>query len=663
MSDYAATIVNHMKNKELIRNICIVSHVDHGKTTLSDYLLQAGGLISQSLAGSARVLDYLEEEQQRGITIKTANISFIYKHKETDYLINLVDTPGHVDFSGLVAQAIRLVDGVIIVVDAVEGVMAQTHSVIKQSIEEGLKPILFINKVDRLINELKLDEKTIESKLNTIIQFVNELILQYSYNNNIQRKVSFSDGTVIIGSALYGWALSKYSEQIPKFSTIISLHKENNVKKLKKENSLISALMPAIVNSIPSPLIAQKARITNIIESISNQDRTSIEKCDNNGNTIICIGKLLYDKNRGIIAIGRLFSGVLRKGSILINTRNKKEVRIHQVCLYKGPSLITVKEVEAGNIATLIGMKEIQVGDVLVEDLNIEQMIEFKQISYLQEPVITIRIEPKNISDIPKLQEELEILSLIKPNFSYIIDENTGEIKVYGIGELQLEIILKDIMKTGLQIELSNPEVALVEQIDKEIEHKSIDSLGKVELSIKCSPTTKAKISGDTVVFKDKKNNFLVVEDTSIKNEHIDLLIIGFKNAIKLGVKSSNPIRNLTVIIKKIDMLEQDAFRYEIIVPAVKKIIHEAISNSIFIYEPIYTITITTPLDYLGAVLSVFQKYGGEVEKTEQISSKMIIYGVITVRSSLSLANELRKASEGFAFWQLDVSGYRKIKE
>ncbi len=493
MSDYAATIANHMKKKELIRNICIVSHVDHGKTTLSDYLLQAGGLISQSLAGSARVLDYLEEEQQRGITIKTANISFIYKHKETDYLINLVDTPGHVDFSGLVAQAIRLVDGVIIVIDAVEGVMAQTHSVIKQSIEEGLKPILFINKVDRLINELKLDEKTIESKLNTIIQFVNELILQYSYNNNIQRKVSFSDGTVIIGSALYGWALSKYSEQIPKFSTIISLHKENNVKKLKKENSLISALMPAIINSIPSPLIAQKARITNIIESISNQDRTSIEKCDNNGNTIICIGKLLYDKNRGIIAIGRLFSGVLRKGSILINTRNKKGVRIHQVCLYKGPSLITVKEVEAGNIATLIGMKEIQIGDVLVEDLNIEQMIEFKQISYLQEPVITIRIEPKNISDIPKLQEELEILSLIKPNFSYIIDENTGEIKVYGIGELQLEIILKDIMKTGLQIELSNPEVALVEQIDKEIEHKSIDSLGKVELSIKCSPTNKAK--------------------------------------------------------------------------------------------------------------------------------------------------------------------------
>ncbi|MHA1515673.1 MAG: GTP-binding protein [Candidatus Heimdallarchaeaceae archaeon] len=162
MSSYAKKVSSSMGNKQNIRNVSVVSHVDHGKTTLSDHLLQAGGLISKTMAGSARALDYLEEEQKRGITIKTANISFIFEQENESYLVNLVDTPGHVDFSGMVSQALRLVDGVIIVVDAVEQIMAQTESVIRQSMNEYLRPILFINKVDRLINELKLPKEEIQ---------------------------------------------------------------------------------------------------------------------------------------------------------------------------------------------------------------------------------------------------------------------------------------------------------------------------------------------------------------------------------------------------------------------------------------------------------------------------------------------------------------------
>jgi len=222
MSKYIDHISKSMEKKENIRNISIVSHVDHGKTTLSDHLLQSGGLISKTMAGSARALDYLEEEQRRGITIKTANISFIYNYNDTPYLINLVDTPGHVDFSGMVSQALRLVDGTVIVVDAVEQVMAQTESVIRQSMNECLRPILFINKIDRLINELKLPKEEIETRINNIIQMVNELISQYAPERFKKKwKLKFDEGSVIIGAALHGWAISKYSKSIPQFSKII----------------------------------------------------------------------------------------------------------------------------------------------------------------------------------------------------------------------------------------------------------------------------------------------------------------------------------------------------------------------------------------------------------------------------------------------------------
>src|SRR4030065_2179402 len=139
-----------MSRKELIRNIGIIAHIDHGKTTLTDSLLAGAGLLSPQMAGMARVLDYLGEEQKRKITIKTANISLLYKTKGTSYIINLVDTPGHVDFTGKVTRALRVIDGAVVVVDAVEAIMAQTEIVTNKALEERVLPVLFINKVDKL---------------------------------------------------------------------------------------------------------------------------------------------------------------------------------------------------------------------------------------------------------------------------------------------------------------------------------------------------------------------------------------------------------------------------------------------------------------------------------------------------------------------------------
>jgi elongation factor 2 len=651
-----------MENKETIRNVSVVSHVDHGKTTLSDHLLQAGGLISKAMAGSARALDFLEEEQKRGITIKTANISFNYIYNDSQYLINLVDTPGHVDFSGMVSQALRLVDGVIIVVDAVEQIMAQTESVIKQSMNECLRPILFINKVDRLIKELKLPKEEIETRLNNIIQMVNELISQYAPTPFKKKwRIGFEEGTVIIGAALHGWAISKYSSVIPQFEKLIELHKNDDLDQLKTNFPIIEAVMLAIIENIKNPKQAQEQRYEYITQFIDQKSKDAIISCKDSGPSILCLGKLLYEDNRGIIAVTRVFSGTVKSGITLKNRRTGEISRIQQVCIYKGQSLIKIDSVSAGNIAILIGLKEVQIGDTFVDNETDFPNVLFNQIPYLQESVISRRIEPRRVSDIPKLQKVMNILSLIKPNFQYTTDENTGEIKIHGIGELQLEIIIGEIEEAGIQVEVSDPEVNLVEQIEEEIQLEKEDQLNLLRITAKFKPKEDQE---ENCIYSDYRENCLIISIEEKNNEIIDILKIGFQNAVLKGPLKGFPLRNVIMIVEDIEELVEDSLRYEIIVPLVRNTMHEAVMNAnLGIYEPIYSFSINTPIHYLGPVLAVVQRFGSNIEDTEHLVSRTIISGEISVESSLQIASELRSASEGYAFWQFEFQGYKRKRK
>ena len=202
-----ATDVMHIR--EQIRNLCIAAHIDHGKTTLSDNLIAGAGMMSEELAGKSRVLDFDEQESARGITINAASASMVHSVEGTDYLINLIDTPGHVDFGGDVTRAMRAVDGCFILTCAVEGAMPQTETVVRQALKEKVKPILFINKVDRLINELQVTPEDMMARFEKQITKVNKLIKQFAPDEYKKEwQVSVMDGTVAFGSAYHNWGIT-----------------------------------------------------------------------------------------------------------------------------------------------------------------------------------------------------------------------------------------------------------------------------------------------------------------------------------------------------------------------------------------------------------------------------------------------------------------------
>ncbi|HNS25003.1 MAG TPA: GTP-binding protein, partial [Methanobacteriaceae archaeon] len=253
-----------MYRPEYIRNIGIVAHIDHGKTTLSDNLLAGAGMISAELAGDQLYLDFDEQEQARGITIDAANVSMVHKYHDNEYLINLIDTPGHVDFGGDVTRAMRAVDGAVVVVCAVEGIMPQTETVLRQALKENVRPVLFINKVDRLINELKLDPEELQQRFIKVIANANKLIKNMA-PEELKKKwqVRVEDGSVAFGSAYHNWAINikLMQETGINFKDILEYCNNDNQKELAQQAPLSDVLLGMVVEHLPSPDIAQKYRV------------------------------------------------------------------------------------------------------------------------------------------------------------------------------------------------------------------------------------------------------------------------------------------------------------------------------------------------------------------------------------------------------------------
>ncbi len=691
-----------MQQKERIRNIGIIAHIDHGKTTMSDSLLAAAGILSPRIAGVARKLDYLEVEQKRGITIKSANISLLHEVNGKKYVINLVDTPGHVDFTGHVTRALRVIDGAICVVDAVEEVMVQTETVTRQALEMRVKPTLFINKVDRLITELKLKPQEIQKKIERIIKSYNNLIDIYAEPEYKEKwKINFMEGNVSFGSALDKWGLTFDITQNKgiKFSDIIKAYEEEKVGELQEKLPLHEAILDMVIKHLPNPAEAQKYRIESLWKGDLNSELgQAMLNCDEDGPLAIAVNKINIDPHAGVIATGRVLSGTVRGGDEVFLLMARSKHRIQQVSLYMGADREIVDAIPAGNIVALLGLPTARAGETIVTP-QYSDYPPFEKIKYVTEPVVTVAIEPKRPADLPKLIDHIRKVSIEDPNLVYTINEETGETLISGMGELHMEIVINNIRESGIEIVTSPPVVVYRETVKgksyqpvlakspnkhnrfwlvaEPLNQETIKLLETGEVTDEMAWRKRAKILREKANWsaEDARNIWVIDEYLNIfvnktsgvqyLEEVKEMIISAFRWATKEGPLCREPLRGVKVNLVDIQIHEDPVHRGPAqVMPAIRRSVYGAVlSAQPCLLEPIYKIQVTVPPDMVGKIIGVLTTKRGRVEKIEERGHLSVIHGFIPVAETIGFASVMRQASSGKAFWQNTFSRWELLPE
>jgi elongation factor 2 len=673
-----------MHNTDKIRNIAIAAHIDHGKTTFSDNLLGGAGMISEELVGKQLALDFHEDEQERGITIDAANVSMVHEVENVDYLINLIDTPGHVDFGGDVTRAMRAVDGAIILCDAVEGIMPQTETVVRQALRERVKPVLFINKVDRLIKEVKLTPEAMQERFIKIINSVNSLIARIAPDEYKKKwQVSVQDGSVAFGSAYHKWALSFHYMQETKlsFKDVIDAYNNDKVDEFVKKAPLHKIALNMVVHHLPNPKEAQVYRIPHIwhgdLDSVIGK---ALINCDAKGPAAFICTKIVIDPHAGEVAAGRLFSGTMKQGDIVYMNMAKKEVRLQQVSVYKGASRLQVDEVSAGNVVGLVGLKGIYAG----ETVSSEKMETFEAIKHLFEPVVTKSIEAKKASDLAKLIEVLKHVAKEDPTIKIEINEETGENLMHGMGELHLEIIENRIRsEKGVDVITSKPIVVYRETIlkkSREIEGKSPNKHNKfyfiveplqdnIYQAIKAGEIYEGRIKkkDDVLTKKFDELGVHVAESKKFKDIYKgNILIDGTRGIVHIGevmemvcdaleqVMDEGPLAREPCVKLKVTLtdtkLHEDAIHRgpAQVLPAVRQAIKGAMLDAkALIFEPLQIIQIESPLEYMGTLSKLIQNKRGQLIDMIQEADHITIHAKLPVAEMFGLTSDLRSATNG----------------
>jgi len=664
-----------MGDKEHIRNIGIIAHIDHGKTTLADSLLAGAGLLSTQMAGMARVLDYLVEEQKRKITIKTANITLLYNYAAESFIINLVDTPGHVDFTGKVTRALRVIDGAVVVVDAVEEVMAQTEILTRQALQERVRPVLFINKIDRLITELQLSEEQIQKKLDHIIGTFNDLIeLNAESQFKSQWRISPAQGNVAFGAALHGWGftVNMAKQQNLKFSDIIKAYKNGDGVKLKQTLPVYEAIFEMAIRNIPNPRLAQGYRLSGIWPgNVNSKVGEALSSCSDDGPAVMYVTNVHTDPNSDTFATGRLFSGKIKKADMLhlVDTLGESEVKAVYVDM--GALREEVPEALAGNLTSLTLSGKVAAGETLVDFSHKDGMVPFECITYVSEPVVTLAVEPKNPQDIEALQQGLAKLATEDPNLKATVDKETGEYLLSGMGELHLEVALNELKASGAKLEVSSPRVVYMESAQKDgviALAKSPDKQSRFWMQVQPEQEhgAQADENPSTVLSIDEHYNVLLDynhKTGQLPEEVLAAIIAGFEYACRAGPLCGEPMRHLQVNI--IDLaLGVDATADSEIMRAVGKAIFASfLTANPTLQEPIYKIIITVASELSSECSRILTTKRGKVIMFEQKGLLAQITGYIPVAETFGFSMELRSATSGRAVWQSFFDHWEKMPQ
>ncbi len=675
-----------MNSPDRIRNIGICAHIDHGKTTFSDNLLFGAGMMSEERAGKDCQLDFHEDERTRGITIDAANVNMVHDVDGTEYLINLIDTPGHVDFGGDVTRAMRAVDGAVVLVDAVEGIMPQTETVLRQALRERVKPILFINKVDRLIRELQLTPEQMQERFMKVIANVNRFIEQISPEEFRGKwNVSAQAGTVGFGSAFHKWALSfpymqKHGITFKDVITAYLSGNEDGITEISRKAPLHRVMLNMVVNNLPSPKVAQAYRIPKIWRGdMESEDAKSLIGCNPGGPLYFIVTKVVVDPQAGEISAGRLFSGSMKKGTPVYLNLAKQNLRVQQVYVYNGAKKEIVDNVPAGNIIGVAGLKAAP-----GETVTLKESEPFEKLAHIFEPVVTKAVEATRPSDLPKLIEVLKIVQKEDPSIKIELNEETGEHLMHGMGELHLEII-ENRIKTEKKIDIKtgNPIVVYREAISRagavgmgkspnkhnHLFFKAKPLSDAISEAIKSGELPEGRIKKKDLVIRDKfvecgmdSKEALKVKDIFSGNVFIDgtrgIVHIGeilemvldmFEDVMKQGPVAKEPCFKMELTMTDCKLHEDAIHRGPAqLYPAVREGVRSAIMNSgPHLFEPIQTLLFEAPEEYMGEISKLISNKRGQLIEMQQDEGRVLIKGKLPVAETFGLSNDLRSATGG----------------
>jgi elongation factor 2 len=693
----AEEVAKIMRDTKHIRNVAIIAHVHHGKTTLTDSLLARAGIISKTVAGEALYTNYEAIEKERRMTIKSANISLGFNYKDNDYIINLIDTPGHVDFGGHVTRSMRAVDGVILVVDPVEGIMPQTETVLRQALQERAKPILFINKVDRLLNELRLTQEQTFERLLKLINDVNVLIKRYAPPEFADKWIlKVENGSVAMGSAYKRWAISSLIMEKYKvtFKDIFKYTAEGDETKLQEIAPIDEATLSMIVEHLPDPSEAQAYRIPHLWHGdLTSYDGKSMTSVNPDAKVNAIIFGVSYDQHSGEIAIGRIFSGTAKKGTEVFVTGTPTPQRIQQVSLYMGPDRVPVDSISAGNIAAFVGLKNVSIGDTASEG-NIEP---FEQIKHYSQPVVTKAIEAKDTRDLMKLIESLRELSKSDQTIVVELNQETGEHLVSGMGELHLEVIEQKIRdEFKIPIITSEPIVVYRETIEKgvkDVEGKTPNRHSRFYINVEPleqgvidliesgtirSGKPKGKQYLEDLVkagmpreeargLIDVINNSMLIDIThgvQYLDEVMELLVEGFEEAMKDGPLARERCTGVKISITDATIHEDPVHRGPAqIIPAMRRPIYAGmLAAGVSLLEPKQKFTVNIPQEYISDVITFLQGKRGQIMDIQQEAEQATIVAKMPVSEVIKgFSNEMRGLTQGKAIWYPEYFGYEKL--
>ncbi|MHC1771948.1 MAG: elongation factor G [Flexilinea sp.] len=675
---------------EKYRNIGIIAHIDAGKTTTTERILFYTGKTFRigSVDEGTTVTDWMVQERERGITIVSAAVTAEWK----GYRINLIDTPGHIDFTAEVQRSLRVLDGGVVVFDATQGVEPQSETVWRQADKYSVPRICFINKMDRTGASYTSSIESIRNRLGA-----NPIAMQIPIGSESEFK-----GVIdILSQKAFYWedvlgtdmvetevpvdlrdeALSRRGllieeiaglddELTVRFLEGEELTNEELISGLRRaviagkcnpcyagtslKNKGVQPLLDAVIDLLPSPIdiLATKAH------SLDDESAEILLHADDDGPVGALVFKIVTDPYVGRLAYFRVYSGTVKQGQMLLNPAKGRKERIGRLIRMYADRRDDVTEVYAGEIAAVLGLKDTFTGDTLCEQ---HHPLVLESISF-PEPVISVAVEPKTLADQEKIGLALQKLSEEDPTFRVRTDENTGQTIISGMGELHLAIIIDRMMREfRVHANVGKERVAYKETIRKpvaKLNYKYSKQTGGHGQFAHVVFNLEPNDSGKGILFENK------IVGGAIPKEYIPAVEKGVREAAESGVLGGYPMTDVKVSLVDGSFHEVDSSEMAFKLAgslAFKEGVEKA---DPVLLEPIMKVEVTIPEDYLGEVLGQISTRRGEIQGTDLHAGKtQVVHAMVPLGEMFGYATTLRSATQGRGVFSMEFDHYSAVSE